>query len=322
MPTSRRGAMGALATFALAPALSQAQSYPTRPVRVVVPFAPGALTDTLGRIVAKHFQAALGQPFLVDNVAGGNSVVGTERIVKSAPDGYALLVSATHVVAVPAVTPNMPYDTRRDLTPIAMLASTPLVLLVNPSVPANTPAEFVAYAKAQPKGLSYGSSGVGSSIHFAGSMLASATGAPLVHIPYQGSAKSITDVIGGSIPSIFLDVGSAQPLVGTGKVRAIGVTSLERSPLLPNVAPLSSVVPGFNIAAWYGLYGPAGLPKPIVLQLNRLAVEAVNSPENTDIMIKRGNVPGNLDADQFARFVSDELLKWARIAKEANIKAE
>jgi len=321
---SRRNALGALAALALAPTSTRirAASYPSRSVRVVVPFPPGALTDTIGRIVARHLQEALGQPFVVENVPGGNSIVGTDRVVQAPPDGYSLLVSATHFVAVPAVKSDLPYDPRRDLTPIALLATTPLVLLVHPSLPVHTPAEFVEYAKAQPQGLSYGSSGVGSSIHFAGSMLASATGAPLVHVPYQGSAKSITDVIGGSIPAIFLDVGSAQPLVQSGKVRAVAVTSHDASPLLPDVRPLSSLVDGFDIAAWYGLYGPAGLPEPIVRQLNTLAVQAVNSPAVRETMIERGNVPGNLDAPQFARYVSAELDKWARIAKEAGIRAD
>ena len=223
---------------------------------------------------------------------------------------------------VPALSPKLPYDPARDFTPVALLANTPLVLLVNPAVPASTPAEFVAYAKTQPKGLSYGSSGIGSSIHFAGSLFAMATGAPLVHVPYQGSAGSITDVLGGNIPAIFLDVGAGAGLVAVGKVRAIGVTSAQRSAALPQVPSLSEVAPGFSIGAWYGLYGPAGMPKQITEVLNMHAVRAVNSPEHADVMVKRGNEPGKLDAPKFADYLRDELQKWSRIAKEANIKAE
>lgn len=299
-----------------------AQAYPSKPVRIIVPFPPGALTDVLGRLVAKHLQNALGQPFVVENVAGANSQLGTERVAKARPDGYTLLVSATHFVAVPALSPKLPYDPARDFTPVALLANTPLVLLVNPAVPVSTPAEFVAYAKAQPKGLSYGSSGIGSSIHFAGSLFAMATGAPLVHVPYQGSAGSISDVLGGNIPAIFLDVGAGAGLAAVGKVRAIGVTSAQRSAVLPQVPSLSEVAPGFSIGAWYGLYGPAGMPKQITEVLNMHTVRAMNSPEHADVMVKRGNEPGKLDAPKFADYLRDELQKWSRIAKEANIKAE
>ncbi|HYF18375.1 MAG TPA: tripartite tricarboxylate transporter substrate-binding protein [Ramlibacter sp.] len=323
MAMHRRLLLGGLGASLAAPALlAQPQGYPNRAVRIIVPFPPGALTDTLGRLTARHLQAALGQSFVVENVAGANSQLGSSRVAKAPADGYTLLVSATHFVAVPAVTAKLPYDPAKDFTPIALLANTPLVLLVHPSVPVRSPAEFVTYARAQAGGLSYGSSGIGSSIHFAGSMFASATGAPLVHVPYQGAAQSVTDAVGGTIPALFLDIGAGASLAAAGKLRAIGVTSAERSPVLPDVPSLADVAPGFNIGAWYGLYGPAGLPQPIVDLLNRHATEAMNSPDNADTLIRKGNVPGKLDARRFAQYVDTELQKWARIAREANIRAE
>lgn len=317
------------ATLAVGAALlsatgAQAQEHwPQKPVTIVVPFPAGGMTDLLARRIARDMQAEFKQPFVVDNRAGASGQIGTEIVARANPDGYTLLVSATHQVINPAVRPKLPYNASKDFTPIALLATTPNVLVVNNNVPVSNLQEFLAYAKKQKDGLSFGSSSIGGATHMSGELLRLMTNTPLTHIPYKGAAPALSDLLGGQIPALFHDVMTMAPYVKDGKVKAIGVTSAKRSEALPNVPTIAEQgVPGYEATTWIGFYGPANLPKPLVERLNRDAVKSMNTAESKANLAQSGTTPGTLNAEQFGAFVQAELVKWKRVATEAKVKVD
>ncbi|MNM97152.1 Tripartite tricarboxylate transporter family receptor [compost metagenome] len=311
-----------IAATIAAPAFAQ-EHWPAKPVTIVVPFPAGGMTDLLARRIARDMQAELKQPFVVDNRAGASGQIGTEIVARANPDGYTLLVSATHHVINPAIRPKLPYNASKDFTNIALLATTPNVLVVNNSVPASNLPEFLAYARKQSEGLSYGSSSIGGATHMSGELLRLMTKVPMTHIPYKGASPALADLLGGQIPALFHDVMTMAPYVKDGKVKAIGVTSARRSEALPNVPTIAEQgVPGYEATTWIGFYGPANLPRPLVEKLNREAVKSMNSAEAKTYLTQNGTSPGALNAEQFGSFVQAELDKWKRVATEAKVKVD
>ncbi|CAB3872678.1 tripartite tricarboxylate transporter substrate binding protein [Achromobacter denitrificans] len=309
--------MGACAL--LAAAAASAAPYPSQPVTLVVPFAAGGMTDVLARQLAKTMQGQLKQPVLVDNRTGAGGVIGGEKVARASADGYTLLVTTTAHVVNPAITKQLPYDTEKDFAPIAMLARTPNVLVVNPAVPAKTLQELLAYAK-RSGSLSYGSAGVGGTTHLSGELLASRSGAPLLHVPYKGTALALNDLLGGQIQASFVDALTAIKYVQSGKLRAIAVSTRERNPMLPEVPTIAEQgVPGYETEIWIGFYAPAGTPPALIERLNALARESMSEPAFIKLLAEQGTTPGDMDAAAFREYVSAEIRKWGDIVRDAHI---
>lgn len=314
------GALGMLAGPALA---AGAPAYPQKPITIVVAFAPGGLTDTLARRFAKDLQAEFDQTVLVETKAGASGQIASAQVARASPDGYTLLVTATHHVINPAITPTLPYDTEKDFIPIAELGSTPNVLLVHPSLPVTNLQEYLSYARKQPGGLAYATSGVAGSTHLSGEMLALMTKVPLLHVAYKGVAPASTDLLGGQVPSLFGDLQSMMPLIKDGRVRAIGVSSAQRSPSVPDVPTIAEQgVPGFEGTSFIGLYGPSGLPPSVVDTLNRVALKSMNSEETLELLRTNGGSSGKKSAAEFKSFIDQEMAKWRKVVKEGNVKAQ
>jgi tripartite-type tricarboxylate transporter receptor subunit TctC len=315
----------ALAVFvaALAATVAAAQSYPSRPVRIIVPFAAGGPADIYARVVGEKLQTSLGQPFVVENRPGGGAIVGTDAAAKSAPDGYTLLMmSNTHTVNE-SLFAEKPYQLMRDLTPVAPINYSDLLLVVHPSVPANTLAEFIALAKAKPGGLNYASSGPGTPYHMAGELFKTMAGVDIVHVPYKGSAGARTDILGGQVQMMFDAITTMAPNVRAGKLKGLATSGKSRSPVLPEVPTVSEAgVPGYEAVIWLGIMAPAGTPRPIVEKLNAEITRAVNAPEMREAWSKQGAVAMSMTPDEFARFMREDIEKWARIVKISGAKPD
>jgi len=312
---ARAAGLGAL----LLAATASAAGYPDKPVTLVVPFAAGGMTDVLARQLGKTMQAELKQPVVVDNRTGAGGIIGAEKVARSPGDGYMLLVTTTAHVVNPTITKQLPYDTEQDFAPIAMLARTPNVLVVNPSVPATNLQELLAYAK-RSGSLSYGSAGVGGTTHLSGELLASRTGAPLLHVPYKGTALAVNDLLGGQIQASFVDALTAIKYVQSGKLRAIAVSTRDRNPMLPDVPTIAEQgVPGYETEIWIGFYAPAGTPQALLDRLNALAREAMHEPAFMKLMADQGTTPGDMTAPQFHQYVGAEIRKWNAIVRDAKV---
>jgi tripartite-type tricarboxylate transporter receptor subunit TctC len=308
-----------LACLAAAPA----QAWPERQITIVVPFPAGGLTDVAARHYAQGLQEELKQPVVVENRVGAGGIIGTEYVAKAKPDGYTLLVNSPSHVINQAFRSRMPYDALRDFTPIAQLLNSPMVLVVHPSVPANTLAEYLAYAGTQKGGVSFGSTGAGGTSHLAGEMLRLMTHAPMTHVPYKGASPAVNDVLGGQLPSIFLDVPTIAQHVATGKLKAIATSSAVRSETLPSVPTVAEQgFPRYDVSTWIALYGPANLPETITTALNAVAVRHMASAKERDWLRQNGALGGTMNAPQFRRFVQDELEKWTQFNKEAKVQVD
>jgi tripartite-type tricarboxylate transporter receptor subunit TctC len=313
--------LGLVTSFAVTPAL--ATSYPSKPVRIIVPFAAGGPADVYARFMAQRLQEALGQSFVIDNRPGAGSVIGTDAVAKAAPDGYTLLLmSNTHTVNESLI-PNKPFQLMRDFVPIAPLNYSDLVLVANPSLPASTLPDLISRAKASPGKLNYASSGTGTPYHMAGELFKSMAGVYLVHIPYRGSTGARTDVIGGQVDVMFDAVTTMAEQVKAGKVKALATTGKARSEVLPDVPTLSEAgVPGYEATIWLGLMAPRASPKAVVDKLNDAVSRIVGQPEVKQLWGKQGAVPLVMTPDVFDKYMRDDIAKWARVIKTANIKAD
>jgi tripartite-type tricarboxylate transporter receptor subunit TctC len=307
----------------LAATVAAAQTYPSRPVRIIVPFAAGGPADIYARVVGEKLQTSLGQPFVVENRPGGGAIVGTDAAAKSAPDGYTLLMmSNTHTVNE-SLFAEKPYQLMRDLTPVAPVNYSDLLLVVHPSVPANTLAEFIALAKAKPGGLNYASSGPGTPYHMAGELFKAMAGVNIVHVPYKGSAGARTDILGGQVQMMFDAITTMAPNVRAGKLKGLATSGKSRSPVLPEVPTVNEAgVPGYEAVIWLGFMAPAGTPRPIVEKLNAEITRAVNAPEMREAWSKQGAVAMSMTPDEFARFMREDIEKWARIVKISGAKPD
>ena len=298
-----------------------AQNYPSKAVRLVVPFAAGGSTDIIGRTLAQKLNEMWGQPVLVDNRAGGSTVIGTEIVAKAPPDGHTLLITPAPFTIVPSLAAKLPYDPHKDFEPITLINTTPLVVVVHPGVPAKSVKELIALAKARPGALNFGSSGSGGSNHLAGELFNAMAGVKMVHVPYKGNAPALTDLVGGHVDLVFNGLTSALPLVKSGKLRAIGMTSLKRAGALPDVPTLDEQgLKGFQAVAWNGLTAPARTPKDIIAKLNADVLKVIRSPELVEKLRAEGSDPVGSSVEQYTVFLRDEIAKWGKVIKFANIK--
>jgi len=301
-----------------------AQTYPSKPIRIVVPFPPGGAVDFYARTVQQPLSEALGQTVVIDNRVGASGMVGADHVAKSAPDGYTLLLGNIASLAINVgIYAKMPYDPAKDFTPITHTVDVNYALVVHPSLPVKTVAELIAYAKANPGKIAYGSAGSGSLPHLATELFKSSTGTELVHVPYKGGGPMVTDLLGGTVQMVIADQANLMPHVKSGKLRAIAVASPARSanyPELPTIA--ESGIPGFQAVAWNGLVGPAGLPPDIVRRLNEAFVKVQALPEVRDKLRGGGLDPIGDAPETFGRFIHDEIAKWSKIAKDVGARAD
>jgi tripartite-type tricarboxylate transporter receptor subunit TctC len=314
-------AISLVSSLAVAPAL--AQSYPSKPVRVIVPFAAGGPADVYARFMAQRLQEALGQSFVIDNRPGAGSVIGTDAVAKAAPDGYTLLLMSNAHTVNESLIPDKPFQLMRDFVPIAPINYSDLVLVANPALPASTLQDLIGQAKASPGKFNYASSGPCTPYHMAGELFKSMAGVYLVHIPYRGSSGARTDVIGGQVDVMFDAVTTMAEQVKAGKVKALATTGRARSEVLPDVPTLNEAgVPGYEATIWLGLMAPRATPKAVVDKLNDAVSKIVGQPELKQLWGKQGAVPMVMTPEVFDKYVRDDIAKWARVIKTANIKVD
>jgi len=310
-------AVAAGCALALSHGAVSAQAFPNKPIRMVVPFAPGGPTDIVGRAIAQRMTETFGQTVIVDNRAGAGGVVGADLVAKAPADGYTVLLCSTGAIAInPGLMPNMPYDSVRDFAPLSLVVTIPYLLLVSASSPMHSVQAMIAAAKSRPGQLNFGSAGTGSTSHLAGELFKSMAKIDMVHVPYKGSAPAATDLIGGQLHTMFDAVAVALPLVRGGKLRALGISTVKRSQLVPDVPTIAEAgVPGYEVATWHGICAPAGTPRPVVTTLNHAIVKAVHHPETKQRLVSIGADVVGSTPDAFARFIRSELEKWSRIIK-------
>ncbi len=302
---------------------SQAPNYPTRPVKIIVPFAAGGPADNFARFMGQRLQDALGQPFVVDNRPGGGSVIGTDVAAKAAPDGYTLLMMSNAHTVNETLIANKPFALMRDFVAVAPINSSDLVLVAHPSLKANTLMEVIALAAKQPGKLNYASSGPGTPYHMAGELFKSMANVYLVHIPYRGSTGARTDVIGGQVDLMFDAVTTMTEQVKAGKVKAIATTGRQRSEVLPDVPTMNEAgVPGYESTIWLGLMAPKGTPKAVVDKLNEAVSKIVSQPDVKQLWAKQGAAPLVMTPEVFDKYARDDITKWATVIKNAGIKAD
>ena len=318
-----RPIVGLVLAVCAAPQAFAQTPYPARPVRIVVPYSAGGPADIYARFIGDRLQKALGQPFVVENRPGAGAIIGTEAVAKSAPDGYTLLMmSNTHTVNESLFT-RKPYSLLRDLTPIAPVNYSDLILVVHPSVPAKNLKELIELAKAKPGALNYASSGPGTPYHMAGELFKAMAGIDVVHVPHKGSAEARTDVLAGNVQMMFDAITTMAPLAQAGKVRAIATSGKTRSLITPDVPTLSEAgVPGYDAVIWLGVMAPAGTPKPIVDVLNADIGKIVNSPDVKAVWAKQGAVPMRMTPGEFGKFIEQDIQKWAKVVKVSGARID
>ena len=305
--------------------LAYAQGWaPSRQVRVIVPVAPGGTTDILGRVYAQRLTSATGQQFVIDNRAGAGGTIGTEAVVRSAPDGYTINFGSTSSLAVsPNLYPNLPYDLMRDVAPVIQVATASIMLAVHPSVPAKTMRDLLALARARPGQLNYASSGAGSSLHLCAEYLKYLAKIDLVHVPYKGAGQALPDLIAGQVQMLFSDMAPFGPYVKAGKLRLLAVTTAHRSKLYPEYPTIAeSGVPGYDLAGWYGVVVPSATPRPLIERLHAEYCKVMRSPEMVERHATLGVEPVDSTPEQFGAYMRAELAKWGDIIKRSGTKLE
>ena len=315
--------LGLVAAIGGARAAEPGKNYPTRSVRMIVPFAPGGSNDIMARLVGQRFSEMLGQQVVVDNRAGASGIIGTDIAAKAPPDGYTLLMMSLTFAVNPSLFRKLPYDTEKDLVPVTLVASAPLMLVVHPSVPAKSVQDFIAYARTNPAKLNFGSGGLGTTPHLAGEMLKMMTGAQMTHVPYKGGGPALADLMGGQIQLMLENIPSTLPLAKSGKVRALAVTALKRSSLVPDLPTLDEAgLKGYEIVGWNGLFVPTGTPRAIVTRLHAATVEALAQADVKERLATMGAEGIASSPEQFRSFVQTEIRKWAKVVKQAGLKVE
>ncbi len=297
--------------------------FPSRPMRLIVNFPPGGTTDILARLIGPKLTEAFKQAVVIDNRAGASGMIGANAVAKAGNDGYTFgFIISTNAIS-PALFANVPFDPVRDFAPITLLVSVPNVISVHPSVPASTLAELIALAKAQPGKLSFGTSGTGTAVHLTGELFKSLAKVDIAHVPYKGGGPALSDLIAGQIPMGVQNIATVVQYVRAGRVRALGISSLERSPALPDVPTIASAgFPGFEAKEWYGLVAPAGTPVPIVARLNREIVRVMHLPDINARIAEQGAEIVADSPEQFGAFIKSELAKWTRIVRETGMRLE
>jgi tripartite-type tricarboxylate transporter receptor subunit TctC len=322
---AQRAAVVALLGLALvAPAAPLlAEDYPSRPVRIIVPFAAGGPADVYGRVVGQYLSEALKQPFIIEDRPGAGSILGTDAVAKSAADGYTLLVMSNTHTANESLFTHKPFELMRDFVPIAPINYSDLVLVVHPSVPANNLKEFIALAKAKPGGLNYASSGPGTPYHLAGELFKAMSGTDIVHVPYKGSSGARNDILGGQVQMMFDAITTMAPNVRAGQVRALGTTGVKRSSVLPDAPTISEAgVPGYEATIWLGVMAPKGTPQAIVDKLNAEITKAVSQPAVKNMWAEQGAEPMIMTPAEFDAYLRKDIEKWANVVKISGAKVE
>jgi tripartite-type tricarboxylate transporter receptor subunit TctC len=322
-----RSSFGRGAALLLAMLVSQAalaQAWPNRPVRLLVPFAAGAgINDIMARLVGQHLGAGLGQPAVIENRAGAGGIAGTDAAAKAAPDGYTFLMTNVSLVTSAYLYPKLPYDPQKDFVPVTLVATSPLMLVVHPSVAARSVQELVALAKANPGRLNFGSGGVGSTPHLSVELFKSAAGIDAVHVPYKGGAPALNDLVAGQISFMIENVPGTLPFVKGGKLRALAITSAQRSPLEPALPTMAeSGVPGYEVVGWQGLFAVAGTPPETVARLQAEVAKVLRLPEVRERLAALGAEPVGSTPDEFGAFIRAETTRWGRIIREKGIRSE
>ena len=289
--------------------------YPSRPVRWVVPYSAGGATDVLSRLVCQYLADHLGQPFVVENKPGAGSNIGTQAVIAAPPDVYTLLLTSTANAINASFDPTLPYDFAKGIVPVAGVARIPLVLVVNNDLPVHSVADFIAYAKANPTRISIASSGIGTSLHLSGELFKAMAGVQFVHVPYRGSAPGLTDVMSGQIQGMFDNVSSAFEFIKSGKLRALGVTSRERSATLPDVPPIGDTLPGYETSSFYGVGAPHDTPRAIVDLLNQQINAALAEPGIRQRIVELGAIPITGNAVEFAAMLASETERWRKVVE-------
>jgi len=313
---------GAAAATPMLPRLASALDYPTQPVRIIVPFAPGGGTDIFARLIGQWLQEKLGHPFVVENRAGNATNIGTEVVVKSRPDGYTILVTDNSPSINATLYSNLPFNFIRDTTPIACLSTEPLAIEVNPSVPAKTIPELIAYAKANPGKVNMASPGTGTPNHMSGELFAMMAGIKMTHVPYRGTGPALTDLLGGQVQVMFSSIPASVEYVKTGKLVALAVTTKARSAALPNVPPASDFVPGYEASTWHGAVAPKGTPAEIVAKLNQEINAGLADPKIKARFADLGGTPFIGSAADFGKLIADDTEKWGKVVKLTGAKPD
>ena len=315
----------ALGTLAVSTAFAQsAANWPSKTIRIVVPFSAAGTTDILARSVATEMQKAWGQSVVVENRPGAGGNLGSDVVAKAAPDGYTLLVGAVSPQAINVTLyPNMPYDVMRDFAHITLIAAVPNVLEVHPSVPVKTVRELIALAKSKPGQLTYASSGSGTSIHLSAELFKTMAGVDMLHIPYKGSAPAITDLVGGQVNLMFDNLPSSIAQIKAGKLRPIAVTTLKRSPALPDIPTIAeSGLPGYDASSWFGMHAPAGTPRDIISKIHAVVTRSLQTPQMIERLSTQGAQPVGNTPEEFTEFLRAEIAKWAKVVKASGARVE
>jgi tripartite-type tricarboxylate transporter receptor subunit TctC len=298
-----------------------AQSYPEKPIRLIVPFAAGAAADMMGRLIAQKLGEAWGEQVIVDNRGGAGTVIGTDMVAKAAPDGYTLLlVTPTFIINATGIR-TLPYDTIRSFAPVALFASTPLVLVVHPSLPVRSVKELIALAKSRPGQINYASAGNGSPTHL-GMELFRLAGVTMSHIPYKGAAPALTDVLGGQVQLMLTSVIAVQPHIKTGRVRALAVTTSRRSAVLPDVPTIAETLPGYEVVNWWGVVAPGATPSAVVSKLNAEMTRMLAQSEVRERLAREGAEPAGGKPEEFAAFIRRDIAKWTKVVRETGAKID
>ena len=303
-------------------ASAQGAPYPSHPVRWIVPYAAGGATDVLSRLICQHLSDRLGQPFIVENKPGAGSNIGTQAVINSLPDGYVILLTSTANAINASFDPTLPYDFLKGIAPVAGVARIPLVLVVNNDLPVRSVADFIAYAKANPGKLSIASSGIGTSLHLSGELFKAMAQVQFVHVPYRGSAPGLTDVMAGQIQGMFDNVTSSFEFVRSGKLRALGVTTQERSEALPDVPPISDTLPGFETSSFYGVGAPRGTPTAVIDILNKEINAAFDDPVIRQRFAELGAIPITGSASRFGDMLAAETERWRKVVELSGQRKE
>ncbi len=327
MNISRRHSLAHLLTLACTGnvfAQASAPAFPTKPVRLIVPMAAGGNGDIIARLMGQDLTAALGQPVLIDNKAGAGGNIGADAVAKSPADGYTLVLGAVGTHAINAsLYRKMPYDIQRDFAPVTLMAAVPNVLVVHPALPIHSVQDLIAYGKKNPGKLNFASSGAGSSIHLSGEMFKSMTGVEMTHVAYKGSAPALTDLMAGQVQLMFDNLPTSLPHIQAGKLRALAVTSLKRSPSLPSIPTMVEAgIPGFEAGSWFGILAPAGTPKEVIALLDRDIQRSLSTPDMQRKLTERGFQPAVKGPDAFAQYIGQEIKKWDRIVKQSGATAD
>jgi len=323
MKNTLRAAVLAASLIAAAGAQAQIANYPSRPVRLVVPFAAGGTNDIIGRLIAEKYSERLGQPFVADNRGGANTVVGSEIVARASPDGHTLLITSASIAVNPSLVRKLPFDTERDFAPIGMVAGGPYLMVVHPAVPAKSVSEFIAWAKSQQGKVNYASTGTGSPPHLCAELLKITAGIDMQHIPYKGGGAVLPDLIAGRVSMFFGSIATLKPHVDSGRVRAVGMSTAQRVAAMPDVPTfIESGLAGYEVNGWYGLFTTGKTPRAILDRLNGTLRQILTDNDTRAVFLRNGLDPTPTTADEFTKLLRSEIAKWAKVVKAAGIKPE